>query len=192
MNMTVSMKTARVIALSLVATWTATVLAQPPAHAPAHGWRAQHDPHYLGFSGKVWSNDYEIASGRCNRQAIATAVGGVVGGVVASRVADENRTVATLIGIAAGALIGNRIGRWLDDRDRNCIGHALEIGQAGRTVVWTNESTGVRYELEPGRERNRDGASCRQFRMTAVADGRRSSQRGLACQSQPGVWEIVG
>jgi surface antigen len=134
---------------------------------------------------------FEISSGRCNRQAIATVVGGLVGGVLSSKIAEENRVVATLIGAAAGALVGNRIGHKLDEADRSCVGHALELGEAGRPVAWTNESTGVSYELSPGADRQRNGTVCREFTMVAVDGREKSSQRGLACQSQAGVWEIV-
>lgn len=190
--MPVSMKTARICLLALVASWSASALAQPPAHAPAHGWRKKQQNHYVGHSGRAWEQDYGIVSGRCNREAIGTVVGGVVGGVIASRVAEENRTVAILVGAAAGALLGNRIGNRLDEKDRSCFGHALEIGEAGQRVIWTNESTGVHYELLPGADRERDGASCRDFTMVAVDGRERSSQRGLACQSQPGVWQVIG
>lgn len=189
--MKISMKTARMVMLTLVVAWFASALADPPPHAPAHGWRKKNDATYVGFSGHTWQHDYEISSGRCNREAIATVVGGVVGGTIASRVADENRTVATIIGIAAGALVGNRIGEKLDEADRSCVGHALELGEAGRPVVWTNESTGVAYELSPGAKREKNGATCREFTMVAVAARDKSSQRGLACQSDDGVWKIV-
>jgi surface antigen len=190
--MLISTKTARTVVLALVATWAASALAQPPAHAPAHGWRKKQQNHYVGYSGRQWEQDYGIVSGRCNREAIGTVVGGVVGGVIASRVADENRAVATIIGAAAGALLGNRIGNRLDEKDRSCFGHALEIGPQGRPVMWTNESTGVRYELSPGANRQRDGAACREFTMVAVAGREKSSQRGLACQAGQGVWQVVG
>ena len=189
--MRVSTTSARLTVFGWIAVWAASALADPPAHAPAHGWRKKHDAHYVGHSGRQWEHDYDIVSGRCNRQEIATVVGGIVGGAIASRVADENRTVATIIGITAGALIGNRIGRELDEADRSCVGHALEIGHTGRLVVWTNDSTGVRYELAPGAAHARNGAACRQFTMKAVAGRQTSSRRGLACQSQPGVWQIV-
>ena len=42
------------IALSLTA-FAAPILAQPPAHAPAHGWRKKNDPHYVGYTGYKWS-----------------------------------------------------------------------------------------------------------------------------------------
>jgi surface antigen len=189
--MVTSTITTRIVLLSLVAAWSAAAFADPPAHAPAHGWRKKHDRTYVGYSGVRWEQDFEISSGHCNREAIATVVGGVVGGAIAANVAEENRTVATIIGIAAGALVGNKIGERLDEADRSCVGHALELGEEGRPVVWTNESTGMHYELSPGANRERNGVPCREFVMVA-ADGREKSTRtGLACQSQAGAWQIV-
>ena len=182
---------AQVIVLGLAASWCAAALAQPPAHAPAHGWRKKHDPSYAGYSGRHWDNDYEVTSGRCNWEAVATVVGGAIGGAIAARVADDHEAVATIVGAAIGALIGNRIGRELDEADRGCVGHALEIGIAGRPVTWTNASTGVRYELAPGADRPRGAVPCREFTLVAVAGSQRSSSGGLACRSRDGVWEIV-
>lgn len=184
-------KSAAVILLLLVGAWSAEAIADPPSHAPAHGWRKKHDPYYVGYTGRHWEHDYGILSGHCNREAVATVLGGVVGAAVGSRTAEpEDRTVATIIGAVAGAVIGNWIGRKLDDLDRACIGHALELGKSGQRVLWTNESTGVEYELVPGAERERDGAACREFKLAAAAGGEKSSRPGVACESQPGVWEI--
>ena len=113
--------------------------AEPPSHAPAHGWRKKNDPTYVGYTGTKWERDYQIASGSCNREEIGAVVGGVIGGVIgAQNSSAENRTVAVIIGAAAGALLGSRIGRALDDADRGCFGHVLEIGAAGRPVKWSN------------------------------------------------------
>lgn len=170
----------------------ATAFAQPPAHAPAHGWRKKHDPYYVGYTGHQWERDFEITSGKCNRQEIATVVGAIAGGVIANRVADEHRAVATVVGAIAGAVIGNRIGRELDEADRGCFGHALEIAAPGQRVAWTNESLGVRYELEPGAASTRHGAACREYRLVTVAGRRdRATQTGIACQSAPGVWQVA-
>lgn len=176
----------------LVAAWALPAVADPPAHAPAHGWRKKHDPYYVGYTGQQWERDFDISSGTCNRQAIATVLGAVVGGVVASRVAEpQNRTVATIIGVIAGAAIGNRIGHELDEADRGCFGHVLEIAKSGQRITWTNEATHVRYELSPGADRKRNGAACREFTLAAVAGTSNSSQHGVACQAQPGAWQIV-
>jgi surface antigen len=188
-----------VLGLLVVAGLSVPALADPPDHAPAHGWRKKHsrgdddDQGYEGYEGKRWDRDYAVLSGRCDRRAIATAIGGVVGGVVGARVAEpENRTIATIVGAAVGALLGNRIAREFDDADRGCFGHALELGRPGRVVVWTNDTAGVRYELLPGANRQRHGAACREFTMTTFHGRERVSRVGIACRTQVGRWEIEG
>ncbi len=168
-------------------------LADPPSHAPAHGWRKKHPADYVGYTGERWENDYEVSAGRCNREAVGAAIGGVVGGVVGSRVASpENRVVATIIGATAGALLGAKVAHALDDADRGCFGHALEIASAGHRVVWTNDAVGVRYELSPGAARDRDGRSCRAFTLVEIAGRRSTSESGIACRVQAGVWRVAG
>lgn len=189
--MAIAINFARLMLGLVAAAFTAAALADPPAHAPAHGWRKKHDVAYVGRSGATWAYDFEIASGRCNRDTIAVVVGGAVGGAIANRVADEHKLVATLIGMTAGAVIGHRIGRELDERDRACVGHALEIGRAGQPVVWTNAATGVRYELVPGADSRRGDLECRKFDLVGVRGAQRASQSGLACQASPGAWRIV-
>jgi surface antigen len=170
----------------------ATILAQPPAHAPAHGWRRKNDPYYPGYNGKQWERDFDISSGSCNRQEIATVIGGIAGGVIANRVADEHKPLATIVGAIAGSVIGNRIGRELDEADRGCFGHALEIGSAGQRVTWANETNGLRYELSPGANRPRGNTACREYTLvTGVGRRDRTSHTGLACQSAPGVWQVA-
>jgi len=189
--MTSSRSAALTAALALFAAWSAGALADPPPHAPAHGWRKKHDPYYLGYSGVRYEQDFGIVSGRCNREEIATVVGGAVGGYLGSRIAEEHPVVGTVLGTVAGAVIGKRIGRELDERDRHCFGHALELGEIGQRILWTNESTGVRYELVPGAVLERQGVTCREFTMTAADARGRSSSKGRACQVRPGVWEVA-
>jgi surface antigen len=182
---------ATLVASSLLA-WALPVLADPPAHAPAHGWRKKNDANYVGYSGRQWEQDFDISSGRCNRQEIATVVGGIAGGVIANRVADEHRAVATVVGVIAGAVIGNRIGRELDEADRRCLGHALEIAQPGQRVNWSNETTGMTYEMSLGADRPRGGSVCREYTLVTSTGRRdRASHAGLACQSSGGAWQIA-
>ena len=165
--------------------------ADPPSQAPAHGWRKKHDPEYVGYTGTKWERDYDISSGHCNREEIGAVLGGVVGGVAGSQVgSEEHRTVATILGAAAGALIGARIGRELDESDRGCVGHALEIGQAGKRVTWSNPATGVNYTLVPGTGDKAGGKSCRPFVLTATVGGKKQEHRGTACQAGVGEWKV--
>ena len=56
--------TATLLMTAAVAAWAGAAFADPPAHAPAHGWRKKHDPYYVGYTGVSWERDYEISSGR--------------------------------------------------------------------------------------------------------------------------------
>src|SRR5688572_33155528 len=111
------------LALSLVAVPSP---AQPPDHAKAHGWRKKNDSNYVGYTGKKWEKDYGVIEGRCNTDAVGAVVGGAIGGVIGSRAGKEDRPVAILAGTVIGALIGAKIGQSIDERDRGCMGHALE------------------------------------------------------------------
>jgi surface antigen len=176
----------------LLASGATELLADPPAHAPAHGWRKKHDPAYVGYSGRHWEHDYEIAHGRCNREEIGAVLGGVAGGVIGSRVGSpQNRTVAIIIGAAAGALIGAKIGRELDEADRGCMGHALELARPGTVVTWDNRASGVSYVLSPGAVTKDARGTCRDFTLVARAGQEEARRSGKACQSSAGVWEIL-
>ncbi len=178
----------RLVASLVLAAVCTTALADPPAHAPAHGWRKKHDPQYVGYSGDRWENDYEVSTGRCNREQIGAVLGGVAGGIVGSKVASpDNRIVGTIIGAAAGALIGSRIGRELDEGDRGCFGHALEITQPGGRVEWANRATGVSYVLIPGSGRKERSGMCRTFTLEATGRGgalRKAHRTGLPGKSR--------
>ena len=165
-------------------------LAEPPAHAPAHGWRKKNDPGYVGYTGTRWERDYGVTSGRCNREEIGAVLGGAAGAAVGSRSSDDHRVVATILGAAAGALIGAAIGRELDDADRGCLAHSLEVGEGGHRVTWVNSRTGVSYVLVPEEGRKSNGKACRKFELTATVGKKKEKRRGTACQVDSGRWQI--
>lgn len=166
-------------------------LADPPSHAPAHGWRKKHDPYYVGYTGRQWERDYGIVDGHCNREAIGTVLGGVVGGVVGSQVADgDDRAVAIVLGTVIGAVIGRQIGRNMDERDRACVGHALELGKDGQKVRWLNDATGVTYVLTPSGGGQAAG-SCRNFELQISRAGKTEVQPSRACRTGDGTWQMM-
>jgi len=128
-----------------------------------------------GKSGAVYVHDYGIASGRCNRDEI----GAVIGGQVAGR---DDRVVGTVVGGVLGAVVGHAIGDSMDDRDRACMGHALEPGRPGVPVEWRHD--GRHYHFTP-RGGVRDG--CRH--ATLGVDGRQPRDV-LACPSGEGEWSF--
>jgi surface antigen len=199
------MRIAALILTGVLLTAFATeALADPPTWAPAHGYRdkgkgkgkrrdrdddRERREYYVGYSGREYDRDYGIVQGRCNREQVGAVLGGVVGGVVGNQVAErDDRVVATILGAAVGALLGAKIGRDMDDRDRACMGQALELGASGRRVAWTNETTGMRYELVPAGGGRTDGPVCREFTLVSFAGNERRESRGFACQERPGVW----
>ena len=186
------MKKIAVLLVALLAGgWMVQAYADPPSQAPAHGWRKKHDPYYLGYTGTKWEHDYDVSAGHCDREQIGAVLGGVAGGVIGSQVSSpENRTVATIIGAALGALIGAKIGRDMDDTDRACFGHALEIGSAGHRVSWDNRTTGVHYELTPGYGFRSTAGTCRDFTLIASLGEERWKRKGEACHGERGVWQI--
>jgi len=168
-----------------------TALADPPAHAPAHGWRKKHDPNYVGYTGRQWSRDYGVVEGTCNRKAIGTVLGAAVGGAIGSRVGEgTTRTVAIIVGGVLGAVIGREIGRDMDESDRGCFGHGLELVQDGHDLRWRNDSTGVSYVLTPLAGTKGGGAACRDFRLKSSLNGKSSVKQGKACRSGEGVWSM--
>ena len=183
-------------ALAVVATaaFSIPAYADPPSHAPAHGWRRKHDPHYHGYEGHgghQWPRDYGTRSGHCNRDEIGTVLGGVLGGAVGSTIGKgSDRAVAIVVGGVLGAVIGHEIGREMDERDRACVGHSLELADGGRPVRWLNESSGVSYVVTPlDAKGGRD--ACRDFRLFATYHGKSRSDDRRACRGGDGVWRMA-
>ena len=172
---------------------TGPALADPPNHAPAHGYyKNSHDDdhdrryyketrHYKGKSGVAYVHDYGIASGRCNRDEIGAVIGGVTGAVIGGQVAGRgDRVVGMVVGGVLGAVLGHAIGDSMDDRDRACMGHALELGRPGIPVEWSHD--GHRYHFTP---RGDTSGGCRN--ATMMIDGR-NPHDVLACPSGRGEW----
>ena len=164
------------------------VFGDPPPWAPAHGWRKQHDPYYQGYTGRRWDNDYGVVDGRCDASAVLGTAGAVVGGAAGSRMGGgDGKVIATILGAAIGAVVGAKIGRDLEDVDRACIGHSLELVGDARVVNWVNPNTGVAYTLTPLRS---DGRSCRDFKLAANYRGRSNSRTSTACRNASDDWQF--
>ena len=166
--------------------------AEPPPHAKAHGWRKKNDPNYVGYTGKRWDKDYGVVGGRCNTAEVGAVLGGAVGGVIGSRADKEDRAVAIILGTAIGAVIGSKIGQGIDEADRACMGHSLELAARKDTVVWTNSATGVTYHMTPTRNFQEGKQHCREFttELHASKGNRHETITGVACRKPGGAWEL--
>ena len=167
-------------------------LADPPSHAPAHGWRAKHDPYYLGYTGRSWERDYGVSSGRCNRSEVGTVVGAVIGGAIGSAVGEgDGKLVAILVGSAIGAIVGREIGQEMESSDRACMGHALELARDGEWVRWDGGREGLGFALRPDRGFERNGRECRHFTLQFDDDGHRWQEPASACRIAEGEWQLL-
>jgi surface antigen len=147
---------------------------------------------YVGYSGTHWQQDYDVMSGHCNRQAIGASFAIPAGEMIGPRTAGrDNRAAATLIGASVDGLVAPKIGRELDEGDRACVGHALEIGKPGHRVSWDNAATGVHYDLTPDEGHNEIAGMCRGFKLVAHGSTGHSKRRGTACQKGPGLWQLT-
>ncbi len=180
------MKTPITLAMACLVAAT-SVWADPPGHAPAHGWRKKHDPHYADYTGKsgvMYKQDFGILSGRCNRDEIGAVIGGVTGAVIGGQVADrEDRVVGMVIGGVLGAVLGHAIGDAMDKKDRACMGHALELGKPGVPVVWRNND-GHRFSFTP------KGDAPGNCRYATLAMDDRKPREILACPTPQGDWKF--
>lgn len=166
--------------------------ADPPPWAPAHGKRKKGED-YTGYNGKKWQRDYGVLEGRCNREAVGAVLGGVVGGAVGSQVGEgQNRQIAIVMGTIAGAAIGAQIGRDMDETDRACIGHALELAGDKKRVTWKSPDGRTSYLVTPVRGFEQNGVSCREFDLRVTSGERKETKRSKACPGGDGNWRIVG
>jgi surface antigen len=165
--------------------------ADPPPHAPAHGWRKKHDPYYVGYTGRHWTDDYGIREGRCDRERVGTVLGAAVGGAIGSTVDGDGRLIAILAGATIGAIIGREIGEDMDRSDHACFGHSLELLDDGHRVWWDGARPGLRYTLAPGERFERGGSVCRHFTLVREFKDGRMKKRGSACRVGDGEWRMI-
>jgi surface antigen len=177
---------------ALIVALPCLALATPPSWAPAHGWRKKNDPHYAGYSGRSWDDDFGVQSGRCNREDVGAVLGAVAGGAIGAEAGPDGagRAVAVVVGTVIGAAIGAEIGRRMDKADRSCAGHALELARGGQTVTWVNPTSGVTWQLTPvSAPASTDG--CRKFRLIATGSFGLGEGRTTACPGEDGVWNLA-
>lgn len=104
---------ARTVAVLLAATLAApAAVANPPAYAPANGWRAQQQPYYTVYDRYGRIAGYDARRGSCNGDGVGAVLGAVGGGLIGGEVAKgDNQMIGILTGAAIGGLLGYQIGR---------------------------------------------------------------------------------
>jgi surface antigen len=149
--------------------------AEPPKPAPEPAVSYGQKLNYVGYTGIPWSKDYGVVSGRCDTAAAAKALGAQ----------DGPRSVALLV---AGSGNGKLIDA-MDERDRACMGHALELVRKGHAAAWSNPETGRAYRVTMAQDYVHEGLPCREFSAVITVRGAQESIKGGACRRPEAKWE---
>lgn len=78
-------------------------------------------------------------------------------------------------GVRSGRCDTDRI----DERDRACVGQALELVPVGSQVVWRNPGSRVDYTMRPIRDVN---AHCRDYQLVTSGANRHAAEILRACR----------
>jgi len=174
-----------------------SVYSEPPPWAPAHGYRNKHKSkskhhHHRGhdYYHDDVAEDIGIFDGVCKYEKIATIIGGAAGAVIGSKAVDkEDRVAGILIGTIAGVIVGRTIGKVIDERDKNCAGHALAYLDDGESLRWENPNTHARHKITTLSSYVQNGYECKQFiTKTIFSNGHKTSYENDACLDDDGVW----
>ena len=132
------------------------------------------------------------------KQTGGTLLGAAAGGLLGSQFGQGTGQLAfTAAGTILGAFVGNQIGQSLDRTDRLFADRAVQQAAAapvGQTITWSNPDSGNYGTVTPvrdGQDTN-TGAFCREYQTTVTVGGRSESAFGTACLQPDGSWKIVG
>lgn len=127
----------------------------------------------------------------CATKGQTGAVGGGAAGALIGQAIGHN-TAATLIGAAAGTVLGYIVGNEMDKYDRQQLNHNYERGISHQHSSWVNPDTGNQYTVtpEPAYQNPSTHTVCRRAEIKAVIDGKPQKTNATACRNKAGHWEI--
>jgi len=130
------------------------------------------------------------------KEGTGTIVGAAGGAAVGSLFGSgSGRILAVGAGAVVGGVVGNRVGAYMDEKDRLEAEAALRKAQTapvGQSVTWNNPDSGASGSVTPVRE-GKDGAGndCREFKHTVTKDGETREDSGIACRHADGTWTTL-
>jgi surface antigen len=121
---------------------------------------------------------------------------GALGGAAAGYALGDGNWWAVGAGALVGGLVGNRVGNYLDERDRqqaySTANYALDNNPDGQTATWSNpqNNTGG-YTTPTDTYQTASGSTCRTYQTGVSANGENQSGTGTACRQPDGTWKLV-
>lgn len=131
------------------------------------------------------------------KQTGGTLVGAAAGGLLGSQFGSGSGQLAmTGAGVLLGAFLGSEIGSSLDRSDQlyaqQTANQAFESGRSGSTYRWSNPDSGHSGTITPQQVSSYQGGQpCRRYTQTVYVDGRAETVTGSACRNPDGTWTIV-
>lgn len=183
------------VAILSVSQLSTVAIADPPAWAPAHGWRAKNGDDKN--TSKTYSRDDDAAySGSvfgCNGDVLGSLVGGIAGAALGSQFGKgDGKTIAIISGAIVGVLAGGSIGRSVDVSNSECISQTLNNVPDAQPVVWQGSQDRT-YSITPTNTFEvAPGAYCREYTSTAKVGSEKQQVQGTACRQPDGSWKIIG
>lgn len=116
-----------------------------------------------------------------------TAAGGLLG---AALFHGSGAWIGILGGALVGGVIGNFVGKRMDENDRERMASAVVTTPVGEEATWTN-SHDVTYTVRPIRVYHQNQRYCREYQTTVTIGGEQKKAYGKACRMPDGQWKIV-
>lgn len=135
--------------------------------------------------------------GQGPKQSGGTLIGAAAGGLLGSKFGSgKGKLLGTAIGVLAGAWMGGEIGKSLDAADRAAMRKtsqtAMEKSKTGSTTRWANPDSGNQGSITPTKTyQMASGEYCREYQQTVTVGGRTQEAYGTACRQPDGSWRIV-
>lgn len=135
-------------------------------------------------------------AGQGDKQTGGTLVGAAAGGLLGSQFGGgAGKLAATAIGVLAGAYLGNQVGQSLDNADKAAMKqsaqYSLEATKVGHTSNWSNPDSGNSGTVTPTKTYQAPtGEYCREYQQTVTVGGKTEDAYGTACRQPDGTWKV--
>ena len=99
--------------------------------------------------------------------------------------------MADTLVIRSDSIIGNNIGHFIGDQDKDRILQSLQSVNFNESSSWKSVSSGIAYTVKPGSLSNSEQKACRDFTLRFAFRTMRNELPGTACQEKGGDWVVV-
>lgn len=129
------------------------------------------------------------------KEGLGTVVGAAAGGLLGNQIGSgRGQTAATVAGIFIGGMLGRDVGASLDQVDKQMLQQtsytALEKMPSGVTSSWNNPDSGNHGTVTPMATYQTNTGYCREFQTTITVGGQVQQGYGTACRQPDGSWQI--